>query len=59
MHDAWIMEHFSSLDMQNQGFIQEKIGPKNEPFTKIGDLKTDSSQKSATLKRALQKNQRP
>ena len=36
-----------------QRFIQDKIGPENGPFTKIGDLKTDSSEKSAILKRTL------
>ena len=36
-----------------QGFIQDKIGSKIEPFTKTGDLKTDPSQKSETLKRTL------
>ena len=36
-----------------QGFIQEKIGSENGPFTKIGDFKTDPSQKSETLKRIL------
>ena len=29
------------------------MGPKTYPFTKIGDLKTDPSQKSETLKRTL------
>ena len=34
-----------------QGFIQERIGSENGPFTKIGDLKTNPSQKQETLKR--------
>ena len=42
-----------------RGSIQEKIGSKNGPFTKISDLKTDPSQKSASLKQILHKNQRP
>ena len=33
-----------------QGFIEEKIGSENGPFTKINDLKTDPSQKNGFLK---------
>ena len=44
--------------LQNQGIIKEKIESENGPFTKIGDLKTDALQKSATLKLTLHKNQR-
>ena len=33
-----------------QGFIPKKIGSENGPFIKIGDLRTDPSQKSEILK---------
>ena len=36
-----------------QGFIQKEIESENRPFRKIGDLKTDPSQKSETFKRTL------
>ena len=45
-------------DEHEQGFIQEKIGSESGPFTKTSNLKTDPSQKSATLKRTLHKIQR-
>ena len=35
--------------LKEQRFIQEKIGSKNGPFTKIGDLKTDPAQKLETF----------
>ena len=41
-----------------QGFIQEKTGSENGPFTKIGHIKTNPSRKSVTIKRTLQKNMR-
>ena len=34
----------------DQGFIQQKIGPQNGPFKKIGDFKTDLLQKSEASK---------
>ena len=39
--------------LKYQGFIQEITGSENGPFEKIGDFKTDPSQKSKTLKRTL------
>ena len=49
----------NDVHIAHQGFTQEKTGSENGPFRKIRDLKTDTSQKSETLKRILHKNQRP
>ena len=40
-----------SLDLLISG--QEKIGSQNRPLTKNGNLKTDNSKKSETLKQTL------
>ena len=55
-HNAIIINYniFLTLNLTSQRFIPEKNGSKNGFFTKIGDLKTDSSQKLETLKRTLQ-----
>ena len=52
------LSHYHSFDTdsQDQKFIQEKIGSKNRPLTKIDDLKTDPSQKLEILKWTLHKN---